>query len=90
MELEYAGVCFVSLSIIFLRSIHSVVCIRSLFFFCRESYPRVWMHHILLICSPGRGHLGCNQCGATMSHGAMNICIEISMVDVFRLTWVDP
>lgn len=48
------------------------------------------MHHILLICSPGRGHLGCNPCGATMSHGAMNICIEISMVDVFRLTWVDP
>ena len=49
--IQFSMSCFFSFNMMFLRSTHEVVCIRSSFLFLHEQYSAVWIHHILFFHS---------------------------------------
>ena len=49
--IQFSMSCFFSFNVMFLRSTHEVVCIRSSLLFLHEQYSAVWIHHILFFHS---------------------------------------
>ena len=59
---------FLSLSRMFSRLIHVVVCISSSHFFIVEYESMVWIRHLVFIHSLAHGRLGCLHFLAVMNH----------------------
>ena len=52
------------------------------FFFNTEKHSIVWMYHSLFIYHPPKDILGCFQVLAIINKATINICMEVSCVDV--------
>lgn len=61
----------------FLRFIHFVVCISSLFTFIAESCFIEWLCYMLFICLTVDGHLGPFQFLGVMNTVVMSSCMEV-------------
>ena len=70
-------VWFLSLSKMHLRSIHvdTWINVCSIFFFFFRNWSIRWIHHGLLIHSPG--YLSCFQVWALMNKGTRNACVQV-------------
>lgn len=67
---------FISLSVMFSRSIRVTACVRTLFFKA-ESYSTGCMYYSLCSHSSVVGHLGCFHLLVTMNADAMNSVVQI-------------
>ena len=63
-------------STFFLRFIHVVACISSLFLFIAEQHSIVWIEHIVFMESPVDGHLGYFHFLTIVNNAVMNIHMQ--------------
>ena len=84
------GLCgwLLSLSILFPRFIHVVVCLSTSFLFIAECYSIIWICHLLLIHLSIDGYLSCFHVLVTMNSAAINTSAWVLAWSYFYFSFI--